>query len=90
MILFPTAPMVPLGVKTAITVTSPVGKDSRGFSLVELVLVLVVIGISMAIVVPNIGRRLQEREVRSSALGLAAVARRSAEPRAYSTASPSS
>ena len=32
-------------------------------------------GISMAIVVPNIGRRLQEREVRSSALSLAAVAR---------------
>jgi len=39
------------------------------------VLVLVVMGISMAIVVPNIGRRLQEREVRSSALSLAAVAR---------------
>ena len=38
-------------------------------------LVLVVMGISMAIVVPNIGRRLQEREVRSSALGLAALAR---------------
>jgi len=37
--------------------------------------VLVVMGISMAIVVPNIGRRMQEREVRSSALGLAAVAR---------------
>ncbi len=32
-------------------------------------------GISMAIVLPNIGRRLQESEVRSSALGLAAVAR---------------
>ena len=32
-------------------------------------------GISMAIVVPNIGQALQEREVRSSALGLAAVAR---------------
>ncbi|HET7004180.1 MAG TPA: prepilin-type N-terminal cleavage/methylation domain-containing protein [Candidatus Binatia bacterium] len=55
--------------------TSPAGKDSRGFSLLELVLVLVVMGISMAIVVPNIGRRLQEREVRSSALSLAAVAR---------------
>lgn len=36
---------------------------------------LVVMGISMAIVVPNIGRRLQEREVRSSALSLAALAR---------------
>jgi type II secretory pathway pseudopilin PulG len=40
-----------------------------------MVLVLVVMGISMAIVVPNLGRRLQEREVRSSALSLAAVAR---------------
>jgi general secretion pathway protein H len=59
----------------ATTVTSPAGKDSRGFTLIELVLVLVVMGISMAIVVPNIGRRLQEREVRSSALRLAAVAR---------------
>ena len=51
------------------------GKNNRGFTLVELVLVLVVMGISMAIVVPNIGRRLQEREVRSSALSLATVAR---------------
>jgi len=57
------------------TVTLPAGRDSRGFTLIELVLVLVVMGISMAIVVPNIGRRLQEREVRSSALSLAAVAR---------------
>jgi Tfp pilus assembly protein FimT len=40
-----------------------------------MVLVLVVMAISMAIVVPNLGRRLQEREVRSSALSLAAVAR---------------
>lgn len=40
-----------------------------------MVLVLVVMGISMAIVVPNIGRRLQEREVRSTALSLAALAR---------------
>ncbi|MGZ8426049.1 MAG: prepilin-type N-terminal cleavage/methylation domain-containing protein [Candidatus Binatia bacterium] len=55
--------------------TLPAGKDNRGFSLLELVLVLVVMGISLAIVVPNIGRRMQEREVRSSALGLAAMAR---------------
>ena len=60
---------------TVITVILPAGKDSRGFSLLELVLVLVVMGISMAIVLPNIGRRFQESEVRSSALGLAAVAR---------------
>jgi type II secretory pathway pseudopilin PulG len=38
-------------------------------------MVLLLIGVSMAIVLPNIGRGLQEREVRSSALGLAAAAR---------------
>lgn len=40
-----------------------------------MVLVLVVMGISLAIVVPNLGRRLREREVRSAALSLAALAR---------------
>ncbi|HKY07145.1 MAG TPA: prepilin-type N-terminal cleavage/methylation domain-containing protein [Candidatus Binatia bacterium] len=54
---------------------SPVGKSDRGFSLFELVLVLLLLGVSMAIVVPNINRGLQDREVRSSALGLAAAAR---------------
>jgi len=38
-------------------------------------MVLLLIGISMAIVLPNVDKGLQEREVRSSALGLAAVAR---------------
>jgi general secretion pathway protein H len=51
------------------------GKDSHGFSLLELVLVLLLIGVSMLIVLPNIAKGLQEREVRSSALGLAAAAR---------------
>lgn len=40
-----------------------------------MVLVLAVMGISMAIVAPNLGRRLQEREVRGAALSLAALAR---------------
>jgi general secretion pathway protein H len=53
----------------------PAGKGNRGFSLLELVLVLVLIGVSMLIVLPNIAKGLQDREVRSSALGLAAVAR---------------
>lgn len=53
----------------------PVGKDKRGFTLIELVLVLLLIGVSMVIVLPNIDRGLQDREVRISALGLAAVAR---------------
>ena len=52
-----------------------VGKDSRGFTLVELVMVLLLLGVSMAIVLPNIGKGMREREVRGSALGLAAVAR---------------
>lgn len=58
-----------------ITVTSAVGKNNRGFSLFELVLVLLLLGVSMAIVLPNIERGLQDREVRRSALGLAAAAR---------------
>lgn len=58
-----------------LTVISPVGKDKRGFSLVELVMVLLLIGVSMAIIAPNIAKGLQDREVRTSALGLAAVAR---------------
>ncbi|MGH7855049.1 MAG: prepilin-type N-terminal cleavage/methylation domain-containing protein [Candidatus Binatia bacterium] len=55
--------------------TSAVGKDNRGFSLFELVLVLLLLGVSMAVVLPNLNRGLQDREVRHSALGLAAAAR---------------
>jgi general secretion pathway protein H len=61
-------------VKT-ITVTLAVGKNNRGFSLFELVLVLLLLGVSMAIVLPNINKGLQDRGVRTSALGLAAAAR---------------
>ena len=57
------------------TVTSPVGSDRRGFTLVELILVIMLIGVSLLIVLPNINKGLQDREVRGSALGLAAVAR---------------
>jgi general secretion pathway protein H len=58
-----------------LTVISPAGSDSRGFSLFELVLVLLLLGVSMAIVLPNIEKGLQDREVRGAALGLAATAR---------------
>jgi general secretion pathway protein H len=55
--------------------TSPAGSDSRGFSLLELTLVLVLLGLSSLIVLPNIESGLRDREVRGSALALAAVAR---------------
>ncbi|MBI2986161.1 MAG: prepilin-type N-terminal cleavage/methylation domain-containing protein [Deltaproteobacteria bacterium] len=69
---------------------SPVGKDSpelhtfhsrfcllneTGFSLIELLAVLLLIGLSSIIVLPSIDRVLQERDVRRSARELAAVAR---------------
>ena len=72
--LFPTAPTVFPAVKTS-TAMLPVGKDNHGFTLIELVMVLALIGISMAIVAPNIAKGLQDREVRGAALSLAAMAR---------------
>jgi general secretion pathway protein H len=61
--------------ETAITVTSRAGSNSHGFSLLELVLVLMVLALSSSIVLPNIEKKLEERAIRVSALGLAAVAR---------------
>lgn len=54
---------------------SRVGKDKLGFSLLELILVLLLIGVSMLVVLPNIAKGLQDRQLRTSALGLAAAAR---------------
>lgn len=51
------------------------GNDDDGFSLLELVLVLLLLGVSMRIVLPNIQKGLEDRAVRISALGLAAAAR---------------
>lgn len=53
----------------------PAGKGDDGFSLLELILVLLLIGVSMMIVLPNIQKGLEHREVRLSALRLAAAAR---------------
>ena len=61
-------------VKTIIVI-SAVGKNNRGFSLFELILVLVLLGVGLAVVLPNLDRGLQDREVRRTALGLAAAAR---------------
>jgi general secretion pathway protein H len=49
--------------------------DNRAFSLLELMLVLVLIGLSAAVVLPSIDRGLKSREARQAALGFAAAAR---------------
>jgi general secretion pathway protein H len=56
-------------------VTLPVGKDDRAFSLLELMLVLVLLGLSAAVVLPSVTRSLKSREARQAALAFAAVAR---------------
>jgi general secretion pathway protein H len=66
--------MAPPVVK-AIIVILQAGKDSRGFSLLELILVLMVLGLSGLIVLPNIEKGLRDRDVRRSAVALAAAAR---------------
>ena len=58
-----------------ITEMLPVGSDERGFTLLELILVLLLLGLSSLVVLPRIDKGLREREVRQSALALAAVAR---------------
>jgi len=58
-----------------ITVTSRAGSDNRGFSLLELLLVLMVLGLSSLLVLPSIDKGLQNHEVRRSAVALAAAAR---------------
>ena len=47
----------------------------RGFSLIELIAVMLLIALAAAIAVPSIDRAMRKREVKRSALGLAAVAR---------------
>lgn len=51
------------------------GNADAGFALLELILVLLLLGVSMLIVLPNLEKGLQDREVRSSAWRLAAAAR---------------
>jgi general secretion pathway protein H len=74
-----TAPTVFLAARLIIKM-SPVGKVEaqsahRGFSLLELLLVLSLLGISTLIVLPALDKGLKQREAKQSALGLAAVAR---------------
>lgn len=58
-----------------ITVILQAGSDKQGFSLLELLLVLLLLGVSSLIVLPTIDHGLRQREVRQSALGFAAAAR---------------
>ncbi len=53
----------------------PAGRNDLGFSLIELMLVLVLLGISSVIALPAIDKGLKNRDARQTALGLAAVAR---------------
>ena len=50
-------------------------QEERGFSLLELLVVLILLALSSAIVLPAMGKALKGRAVRRSALGVAAVAR---------------
>ncbi len=52
-----------------------VGKNNRAFTLLELLLVLVLLGVSSLIALPAVDKGLKNREARQAALGLAAVAR---------------
>jgi prepilin-type N-terminal cleavage/methylation domain-containing protein len=56
-------------------VTLPVGKNNRAFTLFELMLVLVLLGLAAIVVIPAIGKGMKNREARQAALGFAAVAR---------------
>jgi general secretion pathway protein H len=54
---------------------SRAGKGERGFSLVELLAVMLLLGLANMIAVPYLDKSLKRREVKQSALELAAVAR---------------
>lgn len=69
------------------TATSTAGNDARGFSLLELVLVLLLFGVAGLIVLPNLREALRDQSVKRSALGLAAAARE-LRHRALETATP--
>lgn len=54
---------------------SRVGKDEGGFSLLELLVVLLLLGLSSILVLPAMDRALERQAVRRATLELAAVAR---------------
>lgn len=58
-----------------IIVTLLAGKNNRAFTLFELMLVLMLLGLSAMVVFPSIDKGMKNREARQAALGFAAVAR---------------
>jgi general secretion pathway protein H len=56
-------------------VTLAAGKNNRAFTLFELMLVLVLLGLSATVVLPSLDKGMKNREARQAALGFAAVAR---------------
>jgi general secretion pathway protein H len=56
-------------------VTLRAGIANHGFSLLEMILVLVLLGISSLVVIPNVHRGMRAQTLRRTALELAAVAR---------------
>jgi general secretion pathway protein H len=56
-------------------VTLRAGKNNRAFTLFELMLVLVLLGLTGVVVLPAIDKGMKNREARQAALGFAAVAR---------------
>jgi general secretion pathway protein H len=62
-------------VARGIIVTLRAGKNNRAFTLFELMLVLVLLGLGALVVIPSIGKGMKNREARQAALGFAAAAR---------------
>ncbi|HEX9446138.1 MAG TPA: prepilin-type N-terminal cleavage/methylation domain-containing protein [Candidatus Binatia bacterium] len=54
---------------------SQAGRGKRGFTLVELVIVLVVIGLASVIALPALDRGIKKRQARLTVMALAATAR---------------